>query len=65
MSDTEKPERKGLEGVVAATTKLSSVRGLDGELIYRGYNINELAGKQPMRKSSICCIAASCQMKPN
>ena len=46
MSDTEKPAPpKGLEGVVAATTKLSSVRGLDGELIYRGYNINELAGK--------------------
>ncbi|MEE2943526.1 MAG: citrate/2-methylcitrate synthase, partial [Verrucomicrobiota bacterium] len=46
MSDTEKPvPAKGLEGVVAATTKLSSVRGLDGELIYRGYNINELAGK--------------------
>jgi citrate synthase len=45
MSKTEKPApAKGLEGVVAATTKLSSVRGLDGELIYRGYNINELAG---------------------
>ena len=45
MSDTEKPApAKGLEGVVAATTKLSSVRGLEGELIYRGYNINELAG---------------------
>ncbi len=45
MSDTEKTApAKGLEGVVAATTKLSSVRGLDGELIYRGYNINELAG---------------------
>ena len=45
MSDTEKPATaKGLEGVVAATTKLSSVRGLDGELIYRGYNFNELAG---------------------
>ena len=45
MSDTEKPATaKGLEGVVAATTKLSSVRGLDGELIYRGYNITEWAG---------------------
>ena len=46
MSDTDKPApSKGLEGVVAATTKLSDVRGLDGELIYCGYNINELAGK--------------------
>ena len=38
MSDTEKPATaKGLEGVVAATTKLSSVRGLDGELISVSY----------------------------
>ena len=46
MSDTEKTAAsKGLEGVIAATTKLSDVRGLDGEIIYCGYNINELAGK--------------------
>ena len=36
---------KGLEGVVAASTRLSDVRGVDGELIYCGYNIHELAGK--------------------
>jgi citrate synthase len=36
---------KGLEGVVAARTTLSAVRGEAGELIYCGYNINELAGK--------------------
>src|SRR5437660_8682599 len=36
---------KGLEGVVAANTRLSDVRGDVGELIYCGYNINELAGK--------------------
>ena len=36
---------KGLEGVVAATTRLSDVRGDIGELIYCGYDINELAGK--------------------
>ena len=35
---------KGLEGIVAATTKLSDVRGQAGELIYCGYDINELAG---------------------
>lgn len=35
---------KGLEGVVAGTTKLSSVRGQIGQLIYSGYDINELAG---------------------
>ena len=36
---------KGLEGVVAATTRLSDVRGDVGQLIYCGYDINELAGK--------------------
>ena len=36
---------KGLEGVVAAQTRLSDVRGDSGELIYCGYDINELAGK--------------------
>ncbi|HMO64347.1 MAG TPA: citrate synthase [Verrucomicrobiota bacterium] len=36
---------KGLEGVVAAKTRLSDVRGDIGQLIYCGYDINELAGK--------------------
>jgi citrate synthase len=36
---------KGLEGVVAAETRLSDVRGEAGELVYAGYNIHELAGK--------------------
>src|ERR1051325_3396092 len=36
---------KGLEGVIAASTRLSDVRGDSGELIYAGYDINELAGK--------------------
>src|SRR5437868_11816280 len=36
---------KGLEGIVAANTRLSDVKGEVGELIYCGYNINELAGK--------------------
>ena len=35
---------KGLEGIVAADTRLSDVKGDIGELIYAGYNINELAG---------------------
>ncbi len=34
---------KGLEGVVAGTTALSLVDGRGGRLIYRGYNINDLA----------------------
>jgi citrate synthase len=36
---------KGLEGIVAAATRLSDVQGDKGVLIYCGYNIDELAGK--------------------
>ena len=36
---------KGLEGIVAASTRLSDVRGDIGQLVYCGYDINELAGK--------------------
>ncbi|MEM6822035.1 MAG: citrate synthase [Verrucomicrobiota bacterium] len=36
---------KGLEGIVAAETELSDVQGMNGKLVYRGYNIDELAGK--------------------
>jgi citrate synthase len=36
---------RGLEGVIATSTKLSDVVGDKGQLIYRGYNIDELAGK--------------------
>lgn len=35
---------KGLEGVVATTTRISDVLGLEGKLIYAGYDINDLAG---------------------
>ncbi len=34
---------KGLEGIYAAATSLSEVRGSDGVLTYRGFNINDLA----------------------
>jgi len=36
---------RGLEGVVATDTRLGDVRGQEGELVYCGYDINELAGK--------------------
>ncbi|MCX6860378.1 MAG: citrate synthase [Verrucomicrobia bacterium] len=36
---------KGLEGIIAAHTRLSDVRGDIGQLIYCGYDIDELAGK--------------------
>src|SRR5437764_8413002 len=37
-----KPQKGGLEGVVAATTAISKVEGTAGRLIYRGYNIHDL-----------------------
>ncbi len=37
------PQKGGLEGVVAATTSLSKIEGTQGRLIYRGYNIHDLA----------------------
>src|SRR5688572_21582976 len=42
MSEGFKP---GLEGVVAAQTRLSSVDGRAGELIIAGFPVEELAGK--------------------
>ncbi|HAT46487.1 MAG TPA: citrate synthase/methylcitrate synthase [Ktedonobacter sp.] len=40
-----KPQKGGLEGIVAATTALSKVEGTVGRLIYRGYTIHDLATK--------------------
>ncbi len=39
------PKPEGLEGVVAASTALSHVFGNEGRLVYRGYDIHELAGR--------------------
>jgi len=41
---TPMPRPEGLEGVVAASTALSHVFGEEGRLVYRGYDIHELAG---------------------
>lgn len=45
MTDTASAKPNGLEGVVAAATELSHVFGEEGKLVYRGYDIHELAGK--------------------
>lgn len=45
MSGSSAPSKGGLEGIVAASSKLSDVRGLEGTLIYAGYNIDDLAGQ--------------------
>jgi citrate synthase len=41
---TETAPKGGLEGIIAAKSRLSAVNGGIGELIYCGYNIDELAG---------------------
>ncbi|HEY3994077.1 MAG TPA: citrate synthase [Ktedonobacteraceae bacterium] len=38
-----KPNKAGLEGIVAATTSISNVDGQAGRLVYRGYDIHDLA----------------------
>jgi len=45
MANPSESVSKGLDGIVAAQTRLSDVRGEAGELVYAGYDINELAGK--------------------
>jgi citrate synthase len=42
---TSIPAPRGLEGVVVATTQISQVFGNEGRLVFRGYDIGELAGK--------------------
>ena len=42
----------GLEGVVAASTALSHVFGEEGKLVYRGYDIHELAGKASFERAN-------------
>ncbi len=37
------PQKAGLEGIVAATTSISNVDGQAGRLVYRGYDIHDLA----------------------
>lgn len=43
---------KGLEGVVAATTAISFIDGLNGRLFYRGIEINELAEKSSFEETT-------------
>jgi citrate synthase len=45
MSTPDKPPHRGLDGVVAASTRLSHVDGQAGQLIIGGYELKELAGR--------------------
>ncbi len=44
-TSAQMPKPRGLEGIVAASTALSHVFGEEGRLVYRGYEIHELAGR--------------------
>ena len=50
------PKPEGLEGVVAASTALSHVFGEEGRLVYRGYDIHELAGQGVVRGSRLSAL---------
>ena len=43
MAPTANIVDRGLEGIVVGSTKLSEVAGAEGRLVYRGYDIHELA----------------------
>src|SRR5256714_11713332 len=43
MSSEANVAKAGLEGIVAAQSSLSDVNGIDGRLIYAGYDIHDLA----------------------
>ncbi len=45
MEKKRKPPVRGLEGIVAADTRLCYVDGQNGKLYYCGYDIDELAGR--------------------
>ena len=51
---------KGLEGIVAADTSLSSVNGEKGILRYCGYNIDDLAFNTTLKKSYACSMILNC-----
>ncbi|MBI4353794.1 MAG: citrate synthase, partial [Candidatus Omnitrophica bacterium] len=48
--------QKGLEGVVASDTQLSDVDGVKCQLIYRGYSIDELAGRASYEEVSFLLL---------
>jgi len=45
MSSTSTPDPRGLDGVVAARTRLSHVDGAAGQLVIGGYELKEIAGR--------------------
>ena len=52
MSSTSTPVPRGLDGVVAARTRLSHVDGSAGQLVIAGYELKELAGRVSFEEAS-------------
>ena len=50
---------KGLEGIVATTSSISSI--IDGVLTYRGINIDKLAEHASFEEATICSGTANCR----
>jgi citrate synthase len=50
---------KGLEGIVAEATRLSDVQGQVGRLLYRGYDINDLAAHSTFEETVYLLWAGS------
>src|SRR6266705_1674548 len=53
MSGPTIPVTRGLDGVVAARTRLSHVDGLAGELVIGGYELKELAGRVSFEEAAM------------
>ncbi len=51
--------RKGLEGIIAGETSVSQVDGEGCQLIYRGYNIDELVGRTNYEEVSYLLLQGS------
>lgn len=46
------PRKEGMEGMIAARTAISKIDGLNGRLIYRGIDINELAERSTFEETT-------------
>jgi citrate synthase len=55
--------RKGLEGIIAGETAICQVDGQGCQLIYRGYNIDELVGRASYEETSYLLLQGSLPTK--
>jgi citrate synthase len=55
---------KGLEGIVAEATRLSDVQGQVGRLLYRGYDINDLAAQSTFEETVYLLWSGSLPTRP-